>query len=664
MMFNSYNGKHFDNATDNKKFGKKGMALSYISLFVIFSVLATTTFSWFTQKDTATINTGAITVSATAGMRVNNGEDLSGIVKLATGVKLAEASSVDGRNMFFPTTGTFDDETPNMSFREGNAGDRNVNYFYKDFSLKSDSGETDVYVKSYKVTVGDITYDSSTQNNTICPIRIAFITDSAEEPVLIDPTARFAEYIHTYNAVSAINENGNATTKASVPSSFMQYYFAASKPAFTIKENEELDVTMVMWLEGTGGNCDAFAGKNVSVDINFESNWDYMDVIEFVDDTIGDTDVNVKHWINNDGCLVTLTYFDTKTNQNKTVMMTKSANYDTDHIWRAAIPQGIVTNITFNRYNPKVDEVWNSWYTKPGVNNIYFDQQKFSPALEESRIIIQDGKKYRSVKYVAKGGNGYETSESKRLYPCRGYWRVEDKTPVVDESTSEEVTSSTWSLPGSFNDWATDSLIFSESDTVGVYETNELTLSAGTYEFKVHQLPSNGTGIWYTNSGYNVSDNASSIVLSTSGDNMKLSASGGKYTFTLDARGGQVKLTVSAVLDGNDDNPTDTDIKINVTLSDETTSHWIYTNATNYDGLYVVFDNGTSSRMLVYGSAADNSYYFRTENMPVSSSVKIKGFEMRNAAGSTYYGFYLSSYVAVANNGWYNFKVDYQNKLY
>ena len=226
MIFSKVKGKYFS-AKENSVFGNKGLFISCISLCVLISMFFSISFSWFMQKDIVNINTGAVTVTATAGMRVNNGEDLSGIVKLATGVKLAEASSVDGRNMFFPTTGTFSDDTSMMVFREGNAGDRNVNYFYKDFSLKSDSGDTDVYVKSYTVKVGDITYDSATQNETVCPIRIAFILDSEKDPILIDPTARFGEYIHTYNAVDSIDENGSATTKKSVPAAFMQYYFAA-----------------------------------------------------------------------------------------------------------------------------------------------------------------------------------------------------------------------------------------------------------------------------------------------------------------------------------------------------------------------------------------------------------------------------------------------------
>lgn len=649
------------------KLANNKILTSYISLFLAFVVLGVSTLSWFTTKEDAIIDAGAITMVASAGMRVNNGEDLSGIVRLAENVTLGEASSVDGRNMFFPTTGTFTSKTSEMVFREGNAGDRNVNYFYKDFSLKSDSGETDVYVKSYKVTVGNTTYDSGTAHENsgeICPLRIAFITDSVKEPVLIDPTGRFAEYVHTYDAVDSIDSNGKAVTKQSVPSAFMQYYFAASRPIFTIKEHEELDVTMVMWLEGTGENCDKYVGQKVSVDIVFESNWDYMDVIEFYDNTEGDKDTSVKHWVNNDSCLVTMTYYDTKTDTLKTVMMTKSANYDKDYIWRAAIPQGITTNITFNRYNPKSDQVWNAWYTQKNVNSLYSDQMEFDPPLQESRIVEENGKTYRCFRYEALKGNGYETTESKRPYPCKGYWRVVDNTPAVDNTVTEETKTSTWSLAGTFNSWnTTGGAAFKRTATDGVY-TFETTLVAGTYEFKVHQLSANEDETWYDKSGFTISDEASDIsLLNDSGDNMKLIASGGTYTFTLTVIGGNVTLSVDAELQiEEDDDTTVTDIAINTSVVDNTTDSWVYKEVAEKSGtFYIVFSNGSSIALPRNGYGK-----FEKNNIAVSSNLKIKGFVLKNAADSVIQTFYYadeSQYQPIQNGYGYNYKINSNDEL-
>lgn len=65
---------------------------------------------------------------------------------------------------------------------------------------------------------------------------------------------------------------------------------------------------------------------------------------------------------------------DAKTGKQKTLVMVKSPNYDTDYTWKAALPSGVLTNIIFNRYSPTEKTVWNAWYTQPGVNNMYTDQ--------------------------------------------------------------------------------------------------------------------------------------------------------------------------------------------------------------------------------------------------------------------------------------------------
>lgn len=105
--------------------------------------------------------------------------------------------------------------------------------------------------------------------------------------------------------------DGEPTISDSNAHSFGSYYFGYNNPIFTIKDGEKLDVTMVAWLEGgdlikkgenKGSIRQNFVGKSVSMFINFETNWDNMDNIEFVDDTKGDVDTSVRHWINTDNC--------------------------------------------------------------------------------------------------------------------------------------------------------------------------------------------------------------------------------------------------------------------------------------------------------------------------------------------------------------------------
>ena len=91
-------------------------------------------------------------------MRVNKGEEIRNTITVKD-AKLKEASSVDGRNMFFPVDRGYGVEgqsvdTSEMKFREGTVGDKNNGYIYSDFTLTGQTGgQVEVYVKSYKVEV-------------------------------------------------------------------------------------------------------------------------------------------------------------------------------------------------------------------------------------------------------------------------------------------------------------------------------------------------------------------------------------------------------------------------------------------------------------------------------------------------------------------------------
>lgn len=132
--------------------GYKRFSVSYISIFLVLVLIITTTISWFTFQNTASIDSTEFTMRASSGLRVNDGEDLENHIRLDKFL-LAEASSVDGRNMYFPSEGNFTDNTREMTFREGNAGDKNVLYAHENFTLQGDSQNTYVYVKSYSVSV-------------------------------------------------------------------------------------------------------------------------------------------------------------------------------------------------------------------------------------------------------------------------------------------------------------------------------------------------------------------------------------------------------------------------------------------------------------------------------------------------------------------------------
>lgn len=457
-------------AVKNGSTSKKKLLSSYVSLFLIFSILMVTTFAWFTSSDQASISSDTFTMESGTNMRVNEGEDISNHIILDH-VVLGEASSIDGRNVYFPTTDTFSSDTNSMIFREATIGDQNYNHIYKNFTLKADSEKTDIYIKGYSIRVGDTDYNGSTEikyddNGTPteiakkaeCPIRIAFITNSQLTPTVLEPDALIQEYVKNYIAVSATNSAGYASTGTSTANPFSLYYMLGT-PIFTLERNVDLDVTMVVWLEGgindkTGtSKCDEYVGLPISIDIEIESNFSDSEEITFIDDTHGDGDWNEynnqdsRHWItdNDNPCAVTVTYIDTTKidsggNQSKTIVMKKVADINGCPAWKAYIPKAVKENITFARYSVKEETIFNAWYTVKGIEdkdnglakNSDFDNVKGKTKLLQESRAINSSENYTT--YRAVGGNGKgntrdpahgytEEQERKyRLAPCAGYW--------------------------------------------------------------------------------------------------------------------------------------------------------------------------------------------------------------------------------------------------
>ena len=456
MKKEKYVSKHCGNVSRSFK----GISYSYISLFLVVMVLIGSTVSWFTIKDNANINSNIMNFNSGTGLRVNDGEDITNHIKVDN-FKIDEASSVDGRNLFFPNNNVDGDSnlTYSLQYRDATVGDKNQRFLYKDFTVSADSKETNVYVKSYTIKVGDETFNGSTQilfndssnplkptgivTHDTCPIRIAFITDSQDKPTVFDPTALVDRYAKTYPAISSTSlDTGSViNTENSTSISFSDYYYAVGKPIFTLEGTTPKKVTMVAWLEGTGDNCDKYAGKDLSIDIELESNFKDMEWITFVDDTVGDGDVSVKHWINKDNdCIVTMTYKDITTTGSpyRTVIM-KDNGKDAkgNPTWVAPIPEKVVTDITFNRYSLDDEMIYNAWYTRKDVETMWehkLDVRK-PAALQESRVINGT----RKTVYTAIGGNGYSTTPdiSMRLSPCLGYWDYENiKKPSGGGSSS------------------------------------------------------------------------------------------------------------------------------------------------------------------------------------------------------------------------------------
>lgn len=484
---------------DSRLNNTKKVTTSYVALFLVLSIFAVSTFSWFTIRDTATIDSDPFSLESAAGMRVNKGEEIRNTITVKQ-AKLKEASSVDGRNMFFPVDRGYGDEgqsvdTNEMKFREGTVGDKNNGYIYSDFTLTGQTGgQVEVYVKSYKVQVHNrntnkdevydgathITVDNNSKPSTYlayqnpCPIRIAFIRNSAEASTVIDPTAIIDNYADECQAVSSVNSLGSATTTKAKGRSFSDYYFGTGAPLFTLDGLKSQNITMVAWLEATGENCDAYEGQDVSITVELESNWKDMEYVTFVDKTKGDADNDQDtelRWVGNDGCFLVMTYYDENFQNPKSVVMSESKSDGKKPIeWIAYLPKDKITNISFMRYSKvkekikldgtndvEVGRIYNVWHTTAEVNTWIAANKSGNgkKAYDWSLDINKNGlQTYRTDDGTATGnkentyyavhGNGYGDTPTvaENVAPCIGYWGTKyanSSGGSVEPTTTEQL---------------------------------------------------------------------------------------------------------------------------------------------------------------------------------------------------------------------------------
>lgn len=441
---------------------------TYVSLFLVCLLVISSTFAWLSIKSSASLFTDILRMDSSTGLSVDDGQSITNKIILDD-FKLTEASSVDGRNMYFPVSGLDGSTTEDLAFREGNAGDKNVHYASKNITLVGVTDPTNIYIKSYNITVkgtdtngkafeeifdgtthladtnNDGIYDKQLQHEK-CPIRVAFIEDSENTPRVFDPTAIIQQHVDDYDAVSFIDAEGNASVQRTSNRSFSDYIFSYnSEPLFQISHSDSIDLTMVAWFEGTGDNWDRYADATISIEVVLESNYSDMVPVQFVDKTSGDDDPgknNIQGWIGGDNCIVTMAY-DDRDGATKTVVMTeikKPDDYDETvngkwiRKWVAMLPKDIVTNISFYRFSVRNETIFNSWHTWDNAGK--YDAQLSETAKSWLRDVFKRSEgnylettRGSSLVYTARAGNGYSyvdegdsEKDKKRLSPCIGFW--------------------------------------------------------------------------------------------------------------------------------------------------------------------------------------------------------------------------------------------------
>lgn len=400
------------NAAKRETFRKKALRTTFrtiISLVVVSIVLTSMTFSWFSIKTTY-LDSEIFKLDCGKGLRVND----TGTSQLSFSQIdkfLIPASSVDGRNLYFPTDGSdFSAVTENITFRSANVGDKNQNYIQIDFSLTAQQNHTALYINEEKTSIKVRDKGSDNADAWSIPqaaaLRSALWASTAENgvpntPIVFNPTAstvRTAAVADVDRSTGAFISSGRQVAHA-----FSDFAFGGT-PVATLSKGIETKFSYIIWLEGTDPKCtDKILNKDIQINLAFTTSWDKTQTIRFRDDT---TDSWVKSCI------------DSTTNK-----YTLSLRYD--EVDNQGNPTGSSTEFNMYKYNDAIDNVWSCNIPGDMRKNITF-------ILRPSK----DGERVYEFKYNSKiSGEFTYDRGANRLYvaqdgqyiandytTCQGYW--------------------------------------------------------------------------------------------------------------------------------------------------------------------------------------------------------------------------------------------------
>ena len=333
---------------------------SIVSLVLASVILVTCTFCWYFLKTAE--GEANFSLDAGKGLRVND----TGTTQFSSAENdfaLKPASSVDGRNLFFPTDGTdFSDVTKDMTFRSANAGDKNCNYIQIDFTLTAQANHTAIYInpdptktclKVYNKEKDANGNEASAQN--AAPLRMAVWASTPDKdtgavaaPIVFNSQAKTI----TTAAVSDVDRASGAyiSNGPQVAHQFSDYAYGGT-PITTLSAGVETTFSVIVWLEGTDPKCryDKISSINkndIQLKLAFKTSWDNTEVIRFRDDS-------TNHWIQSlmnresGSYSLNLRYTDTTVNPNETVDFNMYKYQQNDNEWTASIPGDMKEEITF-----------------------------------------------------------------------------------------------------------------------------------------------------------------------------------------------------------------------------------------------------------------------------------------------------------------------------
>lgn len=343
------------------------MAKSVVSLVFATVVLATSTYCWFAVKsaDAKTDHDGAgISLKTAKGLRVNDVSE--SLEKICDDSYLLPASSVDGRNLYFPTDGTdFSSQTDSMTFRSANTGDKNYSYLQYDFSMTAEENDTNIYIKTKDRDGTDTSYIyfhdekglPASQRVKSKAIRAAIYYEGMEDnkPIVFNGTNQSV----STDAVETIDRtDGGCLSRATQLSVPFKDYMYGKRILATLDKGETRTFSLIIWIEGTIDECtniddnqtndidESLVHKQIDMAIDFTTSWDQPAVITFEDEN---AECGIQQLLqDNPRYSLVLNY----SNSAKKISDYQFTMYrNGDNKWQVSIPDNAVNDIEFRIIN-------------------------------------------------------------------------------------------------------------------------------------------------------------------------------------------------------------------------------------------------------------------------------------------------------------------------
>lgn len=350
-----------------KRSSKRQVIMSVVSLILAMLVLMSATYSWYVVHQSVGY-TNDIKLDTGKGLRVNDLENT--LENISDKSFLLPASSLDGRNLFFAADGSkFDSTTTQeLTYRNANVGDKNVNYVQIDFQLTAEANNTSVYLDT----------SAPEENNGIPRTHLYFSGwdddkkardngwENADEAIEYSKALRvalFYEGMDDNKPIVFSSQNQTATTNAvteidrttgeyldderQIAYPFKDYAYG-KKQIITMNQAETRNFSLILWLEGTDEkHCvsEKVIGKKIDFSFALTTSWENTVKIRFRDDQNQIADFLDK----NPNCSLVLNYNDASHGivDYKVTMYKESEQDNGRDVWYCNIPGTAYNDLTF-----------------------------------------------------------------------------------------------------------------------------------------------------------------------------------------------------------------------------------------------------------------------------------------------------------------------------